>query len=239
MSYYQRRLAAVHARDYTAYAQAAATLVVRELTGQTGTVVDLGCGAGDLVPTVTAAGFDYLGVDVSPDMLALARDQHPHARFEQGWAFDYPTQDSAIAVVAVGEVLNYMTDARVGLAGLMPWLRRCRDLLAPDGLLLIDLAGPLRADPEPTTRVSRGDGYTLEVTTSTDPARTLLTRAITLTDAEGTQTEIHELALIDPLDIMAAMRAAGFEVTALSRYSDDLPFARGWSGFLARVILDQ
>ncbi len=239
MTYYQRRLSAVHARDYTAYAQAAATLVVRELNGQTGTVVDLGCGAGDLAPTVTAAGFDYLGVDLSPDMLALARSRYPDARFEQGSAFDYPQEGSAIAVVAVGEVLNYLTDPRVGLAGLMPWLRRCRDLLAPDGLLLMDLAGPLRADPQPATRVSRGDGYTLKVTTSTDAARTLLTRAITLTDAEGTQTEIHELALIEPLEIMAAMRAAGFEVTALSRYSEDLPFPRGWSGFLARVILEQ
>lgn len=238
MSYYRRRLAAIHAADYTAYATAAAALLVRELPGRTGTVVDLGCGAGDLAPAVTAAGLDYLGVDTSADMLALARSRHPQARFEQGSAFDHPRHGPVVAVAAVGEVLNYAGDPRAGLTGLMPWLHMCRSQLVPGGVLLLDLAGPLRADPQPRTRVTHGDDYRLEVTTATDAGRTVLTRTITLSDSEGSQTEVHELALVDPMDVMAAMRAAGFEVTALSEYADGLPFARGWSGFLARVILE-
>jgi hypothetical protein len=31
------------------------------------------------------------------------------------------------------------------------------------------------------------------------------------------------------------LRAAGFDAVALPAYRDDLPFPRGWSGFLARV----
>jgi SAM-dependent methyltransferase len=238
VTYYGRRLAAIHAADYTAYATAAAGLLVGELAGRTGTVVDLGCGAGDLAPAVTAAGFDYLGVDTSADMLALARSRHPHASFEEGSAFDHPRTGPVTAVVAVGEVLNYAADPRAGLTGLVPWLHRCRSMLAPGGVLLLDLAGPLRADPEPMTRVVHGEGYRLEVTTVTNAARTVLTRTITLTDAEGSLTEVHELALADPIEVMAAMRGAGFEVTALSGYADGPPFARGWSGFLARVILE-
>ena len=54
-------------------------------------VIDLGCGAGDLCEPVRAAGFDYLGVDLSPDMVALAQRRFPDAAFRQGSAFDLPS----------------------------------------------------------------------------------------------------------------------------------------------------
>ncbi|MEI2785276.1 MAG: hypothetical protein V9E82_06190 [Candidatus Nanopelagicales bacterium] len=45
MAYYRRRLAHIHVQDYTAYATAAASLLAAEPTGS---VLDLGCGGGDL-----------------------------------------------------------------------------------------------------------------------------------------------------------------------------------------------
>ena len=79
------------------------------------------------------------------------------------------------------------------------------------------------------------DAYRIEVTVSTDASRQMLRREITVDDERGRTTEIHELHLIDPVEVMAALRAAGFRATALDRYSAELPFPRGWSGFLARV----
>lgn len=238
MPYYRARLARIHATDYPQYAAAAARRLVQEIgTGQ-GVVIDLGCGAGELADVVTQAGFDYLGVDLSPDMLALARDKHPGARFEQRSAFDLDGLPAARAIAAVGEVVNYATDTRAGPAGLSAWLRDCRRLLEPGGVLLLDVAGPMRADPDPATRVTTGQDYRLEVTASTDAARRTLTRRIHIEGPEGEEVEIHQLHLIDPLEVMAALRAAGFEATALAHYSPALPFPRGWSGFLARAILD-
>ena len=62
--------------------RAAAQLLVAELEGP-GVVIDLGCGAGDLCEPVRAAGFDYLGVDLSPDMVALAQRRFPDAAFRR------------------------------------------------------------------------------------------------------------------------------------------------------------
>jgi SAM-dependent methyltransferase len=237
MTYYRRRLAEVHAADYTHYARAAAELLVVELEGP-GTVIDLGCGAGDLCEPVRAAGLDYLGVDLSPDMVALARRRFPGVSFSQGSAFDLPSLRDAAGIVAIGEVVNYAVDPRAGASGLVQWLRECRERLRPGGILLLDVAGPLRGDPEPTTTTTIAQDYRIEVTVSTDPGRRLLRRTITVDDGLSRDTEVHELYLIDPVDVMAALAGAGFQPTALDGYAPELPFARGWSGFLARVILD-
>ena len=46
-------------------------------------VLDLGCGIGDLYPFLQKRfrGVDYTGVDISPELIAEARKQHPAARF--------------------------------------------------------------------------------------------------------------------------------------------------------------
>ena len=83
--------------------------------------------------------------------------------------------------------------------------------------------------------MNHGEDYRLEVTTVTDPSRRTLTRTIRIFDDAGEQTETHVLELIDPMEMLAALRSAGFDAIALPAYRDDLPFPRGWSGFLARV----
>jgi SAM-dependent methyltransferase len=238
MTYYRYRLARIHAADFAGFARAAGQRLLTELGEGGGLVIDLGCGGGDVADVVTAAGFDYLGIDASPDMVTLARQSHPAARFEQRSAFDVGDLPTARAIVAVGEVVNYATDPRAGAAGLYDWLRACRRLLQPGGVLLIDVAGPMRADPEPRTQVYTGQDYRLEVSVATDRERQVLTRTIRISDANGEDVEVHELHLIDPLEVMAALRSAGFEVTPLAHYTPEAPFPRGWSGFLARVTLE-
>lgn len=227
MAYYARRLAQVHATDFTMYARAAARLVRQEPVG---VIIDVGCGAGDLCGELP--GWEYVGIDSSPDMLAIAAQRYPDGRFDNGDALTLPDRPATV-IVAIGEVLNYATD----LPGLVRWLHTARQRLTDGGLLLFDVAGPTRAEPEPRTTTTTGVGYRLDVTVQTDPQRQVLTRTIELTDAEGTTTEVHTLHLMDPLDVMAAARRAGFEVTALDGY-DDVAFTRGWSGFSCRVILD-
>ena len=60
-------------------------------------ILDIGCGVGDFFARLqeTKAGADYLGIDVSPEMIARARQRFPDGIFEVGEAglldarFDY------------------------------------------------------------------------------------------------------------------------------------------------------
>ena len=49
-----------------------------------GLVADVGCGPGRVAAFLAARGLDVVGVDVSPAMLAVARDAHPGIRFDEG-----------------------------------------------------------------------------------------------------------------------------------------------------------
>ena len=49
-----------------------------------GPVADLGCGPGRITAHLRTLGLDVFGVDLSPAMVAVARDTHPGLRFDEG-----------------------------------------------------------------------------------------------------------------------------------------------------------
>lgn len=49
-----------------------------------GPVADLGCGPGGVTAYLTSQGVSAFGIDLSPKMIALARDTHPDLRFTVG-----------------------------------------------------------------------------------------------------------------------------------------------------------
>ncbi len=55
---------------------------VREAGG--GPVADLGCGPGRVTAHLTGLGLDAFGVDLSPEMVRVARHRHPGLRFDEG-----------------------------------------------------------------------------------------------------------------------------------------------------------
>ena len=61
-----------------------------------GPVADLGCGTGRVTAYLAAAGLDVAGVDLSPEMLAVARRDHPGLRFSQGSLLDLDLPDGGL-----------------------------------------------------------------------------------------------------------------------------------------------
>jgi len=109
---YREDLAFVHDSGFTGLAEAAAVALLDELgrDGVTrGLVVDLGCGSGVLAQRVAAAGFDVLGIDLSPAQLALARRRVPAGVFRVG-SLLFAELPPCVAVAAVGEGFNYLFD---------------------------------------------------------------------------------------------------------------------------------
>ncbi len=61
-------------------------------------VVDLGCGSGALTGKLAAKGYRVLGVDASPEMLALARTNNPGLEFTLGDAASFLLSEKADAI---------------------------------------------------------------------------------------------------------------------------------------------
>jgi SAM-dependent methyltransferase len=77
-------------------------------------VLEIGCGSGHLAQRFLNAGYDYLGIDSSPEMLALARQRCPTARFEQADMRTLNLNQSVDAVLITARSLSYiLTNADV------------------------------------------------------------------------------------------------------------------------------
>jgi ubiquinone/menaquinone biosynthesis C-methylase UbiE len=62
-----------------------------------GPIADLGCGTGRVTSHLAAAGLDVFGIDLSPGMIDVARENYPHLRFEVGSVFDLQLKDGELA----------------------------------------------------------------------------------------------------------------------------------------------
>jgi SAM-dependent methyltransferase len=63
--------------------------LVRDIEIEGRTILDAGCGMGDLIPFLYSRSdsFDYLGVDINPDFIAIAKKRYKGHRFEVGNPF--------------------------------------------------------------------------------------------------------------------------------------------------------
>lgn len=102
-------------------------------------VLDLGCGTGSITNILAKRGYDMIGVDLSPDMLNVARDK----AVEENLDVLYLCQDirefelygTVDAIICTLDVLNYITDPK----DLEHVFALVRNYLNPDGIFIFDI----------------------------------------------------------------------------------------------------
>lgn len=141
----------------------AVDLLARIPAAAPATVVDLGCGAGNLAPLLAARwpGAQLIGVDSSPEMLARARAAHPKAQFVQGdigaWRPERPV-DVLYSNAALHWLDGHERLFPALLAALAPggWLavQMPRNFESPSHTSIVETIeqGPWRARLEPLVR---------------------------------------------------------------------------------------
>jgi SAM-dependent methyltransferase len=208
-------LAYVHDLAFGAWARGAAPFVLarlREAGIEDGLVVELGCGSGISAAELLRAGYEVVGVDASADMLALARERAPGARFVHA-SLHAAALPPCAAVTAIGEAVNYG-----GPASLEPLLRRVHDALEPGGLLVLDAAAPGREPEQRRSGRYAGDGWSMQVEAHEDRAARTLTRRIALVRDGRRGEELHVLRLYAPDELVEWLEASGFDVLRHSSY---------------------
>jgi SAM-dependent methyltransferase len=227
LSFYPADLARIHDEGFGDFARAAACELQRHLPPR-GLAVELGCGTGIGAALLTGLGYDVLGIDISPDMLAIARDRAPGAEFRQGSIWDIPIPRCA-GVTAIGEVVGYAADDRAGAERLPELFARIHAALEPGGVFVFDFATPGRAGPP---GVREGDGWTVRWETRETGSE--LERRITIETGGETRVEVHRLHLYDDDAVAQLLDEAGFAAQRLERYCD-FAFWPGYAAYAARA----
>ena len=119
--------------DQMPYLRASLTLFAEFVHGAGGgPVADVGCGPGYVTGYLHDAGVDAFGIDLSPEMIAIARRDYPGLRFEVGTMTDLDlADDSLVGLVAFWSVIHVPDYAIPGV------FEQFRRVLRPQGLLLV------------------------------------------------------------------------------------------------------
>lgn len=198
-------------KDYAAEAAQVAGLLA-SLHPACAHVLDVGCGTGEhAVHLRRSHALRVDGLDLDPQLLAVARRKLPEAEFFVGDMADFALPRRYDAVICLFSAIGYVrTLDRVaaalacfrrhveagGLVVVEPWFE--------PGLLRIG-AGEVRESATAAGRVRRASHVTVEGTLSR------IVFDYTVHDAEGVREfqEVHELGLFTGAEMRAAFRQAG------------------------------
>jgi SAM-dependent methyltransferase len=103
-----------------------------ELVGEGRLVADLGCGPGRVTGYLGALGLDAFGIDLSPEMIAVARRDYPQLNFSEGQLARLDLDDASVAGVLAWYSIIHTPPAQIPAV----FLEFSR-VLAPDGWLLL------------------------------------------------------------------------------------------------------
>lgn len=73
-------------------------------------VADLGCGSGVFSELLARAGYECIGLDISPKLIALGRQKYPEVEFVEGDIEDLPFPSGSLDGVMLSGVVHHLPD---------------------------------------------------------------------------------------------------------------------------------
>jgi SAM-dependent methyltransferase len=198
---------------------------VEEARKAGGPVVELGVGTGRIAVPIAAEGIPVIGVDSSPGMLDVCREQAELAGVDQlvdlrlGDLRDPPVRDRVRLVICPFRAYLHLPDDGERLRA----LGAARELLLPGGRLVFDVFAPGARDIAETHGrwIEREPGI-FERADWDEQGRTL-TLSVRGTAGEATMT----LSWLSPQEWAELLERAGFEVEACYGWFDRTPYNGG------------
>jgi SAM-dependent methyltransferase len=189
-------------------------------------ILEVGCGTGNYTKLLLERGYDVTAVDLSEDMLTVARDKCA-CKFTQGDIRDITLNEKFDACLALFAVMSYITET----SAIIQALNNIRSHLNPDGIFIFDVWNGLavmRLLPE--RRIKEVENDELKIIRiavpnlrSFDHICEVNYKLIILNKEDTTVTEIaetHGVRFYFPQELRYYVEKAGFEVLKICPFLD-------------------
>ena len=105
-------------------------------------IVDIGCGTGHQVSSLSAKNLQVMGIDISPSMIQKAKENYPSGNYKIGDALNSSLLSpmSATHILCLYFTLYYFKDKR-------QFFDNCMDWLMPGGYLVVHMVNREHFDP--------------------------------------------------------------------------------------------
>lgn len=126
---------------------------------QDGLLLDLGCGTGKLTRLLAGRGYDMIGIDLSEEMLEIAREKSDPREilYLMQDMREFELYGTVRAIVSICDSMNYL----MGYEELVRVLRLANNYLDPGGIFIFDLNTPYKYETvlgEQTIAENREEG---------------------------------------------------------------------------------
>lgn len=102
-------------------------------------MAELGCGTGTLTTLFSKKGIDMIGIDISPDMLSVAKEKAIHNHLDILYLLqdmrEFELYGTVDCIISLCDSLNYILDEE-GLLNTFKWVN---NYLNPEGLFIFDV----------------------------------------------------------------------------------------------------
>ncbi|HMW39474.1 MAG: class I SAM-dependent methyltransferase [Saprospiraceae bacterium] len=235
-SFYGKHLSYIHDKYHGDIAQNAAQEILKNPSSRSyKKVIDLGCGSGILASILSQNGFKVIGVDISYDILEIAKRKSPNSTFIQKSLFEYSFEFSDI-ICAIGEPFNYMFDEKADNSELAKLIHKIYDNLNPHGLFLFDVLSD-DVDADRNIKIIENDDYTMFLDIEVNAEKSVLTRKMTYfvrnKNCYEKDTETHQQILFNLSKVEEILAETGFKYEKLNGYNRHF-FRKGHYGYLCR-----
>lgn len=97
-------------------------------------VFEIGCGTGNLAPGFNNLGFEYYGLDLSTEMLKMAKKNNPKCRFIEADMRNFALDEKQASCIITGRTISYLVTNK----DVMDAFTAINKNLLPGGLLCFD-----------------------------------------------------------------------------------------------------
>lgn len=120
-------------------------------------LVEFGCGTGNLASRFLKDNFDYCGVDLNEEMLMIAKESLPKSVFHQSDIANFSSENKFQSALMTGRTISYLTHNK----HLIESFKAINLVLEPNGILIFDAidAQQMFVDFDFTTKILLANGY--------------------------------------------------------------------------------